>query len=143
MPVQPIPPGYRTVTPYFTVEDGAAFVAFLKAAFGAEVLHRHDREDGSVANAELRIGTSMIMNSDARDPWKAMPMSTYLYVEDADAVYRAAINAGATSIYEPVDMFYGDRNGGVQDKWGNLWWIGTHIEDVSAAELARRAKEQT
>jgi len=142
MPVQPIPPGYHTVTPYYTVESAGAFLDFLKAAFGAELRHRHDREDGGVANAEVRIGTSMIMVSDARDPWKPMPMSTYLYVEDTDAVYRAALAAGATSIYEPTDMFYGDRNGGVQDAWGNLWWIGTRIEDVSDAELLRRMKEQ-
>lgn len=141
MPVPPIPPGYRTVTPYFAVEGAARFIAFLQTAFGAEVAHRHDREDGGVANAELRIGTSMVMVSDARDPWKPMPMSTYLYVEDTDAVYRAAMAAGASSLYEPADMFYGDRNGGVQDPWGNLWWIGTHIEDVGDEELARRMSE--
>ena len=142
MAVQPIPPGYHTVTPYFTVEGASAFLEFLEAAFGAEVTQRHDRPDGGVANAELRIGTSMIMASDARDPWKPMPMSTYLYVEDADAVYRAAMAAGAISLYEPTDMFYGDRSGGVQDRWGNVWWIGTRIEDVSEEELMRRMKEQ-
>lgn len=142
MTVPPVPPGYHTVTPYFTVEGAAAFLAFLAAAFGAVVEHRHDRPDGGVANAEVRIGSSMIMVSDARDPWKPMPMSTYLYVEDTDAVYRAAMAAGATSIYEPTDMFYGDRNGGVQDAWGNVWWIGTRIEEVDDEELARRMKEQ-
>lgn len=141
MAIPPVPPGYHTVTPYYTVEGASAFLDFLQAAFGAEVMHRHDRPDGSVANAELRIGTSMVMASDARDPWKPMPMSTYLYVEDADAVYRAAVAAGATSVYEPADMFYGDRNGGVRDAWGNLWWIGTRIEEVSDEELARRMKE--
>ncbi|HET6330895.1 MAG TPA: VOC family protein [Holophagaceae bacterium] len=142
MKPQPIPPGYSTITPYYTVEGAAAFLDFLKAAFGAEVVRRHDREDGGVGNAELRIGTSMIMVSDARDPWKPMPMSAYLYVEDADAVYRAAMAAGAASLYEPTDMFYGDRSGGAQDAWGNVWWIGTRIEDVSEEELLRRMKEQ-
>jgi PhnB protein len=142
MAVAPIPPGYHTVTPYFTVEGGARFIAFLQAAFGAELRHRHDREDGAVANAELRVGSSMIMVSDARDPWKPMPLSTYLYVEDADAVYRAAMAAGATSLYEPTDMFYGDRSGGVQDAWGNVWWVGTRIEEVSDEELLRRMKER-
>jgi uncharacterized glyoxalase superfamily protein PhnB len=71
--------------------------------------------------------------------WSPMPSTLYLYVEDADAVYQAALDAGAESLMPPTDMFYGDRHGGVKDPSGNIWWIATHIEDVSSEELHRRA----
>jgi PhnB protein len=136
--VKPVPEGYHTVTPYLVAEDGEGLVAFLQAAFQAEVLSRTLRPDGSIANAGLRIGDSMVMLAQARDPWKPMPAGFYLYVPDTDAAYRAALAAGGTSTLEPADKFYGDRNAGVQDPWGNNWWIATHIEDVDEAEVQRR-----
>jgi len=138
MGVAPIPAGYHRVTPYLVVEDGEGLVAFLKAAFQAEELGRTVRPDGSIANAEVRIGDSMVMLAQAREPWKPMPAGFYLYVPDTDAVYRAALAAGGSSLMEPADQFYGDRNAGVQDPWGNNWWIATHIEDVDEAEIQRR-----
>jgi PhnB protein len=78
------------------------------------------------------------MLSEARGPWKAMPAMLYLYLEDVDAAYARALAAGATSIAEPKDQFYGDRSGGVQDMCGNLWWVGARIEDLSEEELMRR-----
>jgi uncharacterized glyoxalase superfamily protein PhnB len=136
--VEPVPKGYHRVTPYLVVEDGEGLLAFLKAAFQAEVLGRTDRPDGSIANAEVRIGDSMLMVAQAREPWKPMPAGFYLYVPDTDAVYNAAMAAGGVSTLEPSDQFYGDRNAGVQDAWGNNWWIATHIEDVDEAEIQRR-----
>jgi len=97
------------------------------------------RADGSIGHAEVRIGDSVIMLSDARDQWKPLQSAVYLYVPDTDVVYRRALEAGATSVMEPADQFYGDRNAGVQDPAGNFWWIGTHQEDVSREELERRA----
>jgi uncharacterized glyoxalase superfamily protein PhnB len=79
------------------------------------------------------------MVADATEKWKAMPSSLYLYVTDVDQVYRAALNAGASSVMEPADQFYGDRNAGVRDACGNVWWIATHKEDVSPEEIQRRA----
>ena len=78
------------------------------------------------------------MLADAQGPWKAMPTTLQLYVEDVDAVYARAIAAGGTSLSEPTDQFYGDRRGGVQDICGNSWWVATHIEDVSMDEMQRR-----
>ena len=75
------------------------------------------------------------------DQWKARPGNFYVYVEDCDAAYQQALAAGGTSLSEPEDQFYGDRHGGVTDSQGNNWWIATHIEDVSEADLERRAKE--
>lgn len=138
MTVKPIPEGYHTVTPYMVVSDVEGLIDFVKRAFGADERHRSTLPDGTIMHAELRIGDSPVMMGTARGPWQPMPAAIYLYVEDADAVYRQALSAGAESIMEPADQFYGDRNAGVKDAQGNLWWIGTHIEDVPPEELARR-----
>jgi uncharacterized glyoxalase superfamily protein PhnB len=138
MAVSPVPPGYHRVTPYLVVADGEGLIAFLRDAFQAEECSRTVRPDGSIANAEVRIGDSMVMVAQAREPWKPMPTGFYLYVSDTDATYAAALAAGGASLLEPSDQFYGDRNAGVQDPWGNNWWIATHIEDVDEAEVQRR-----
>ncbi len=138
MAVSPIPEGYHTVTPYLVVADGEGLIGFLRAAFGAEVHSRAVRPDESIANAEVQIGDSMLMVAQAREPWKPMPVGFYLYVPDTDATYQAALAAGGVSTLEPSDQFYGDRNAGVQDPWGNNCWIATHIEDVDEAEIQRR-----
>jgi uncharacterized glyoxalase superfamily protein PhnB len=138
MSVSPVPVGYHTVTPYLVVADGEGLLGFLRAAFQAEECSRTVRPDGSIANAEVRIGDSMVMVAQAREPWKPMPTGFYLYVPDTDATYTAALTAGGASLLEPADQFYGDRNAGVQDPWGNNWWIATHIEDVDEAEIQRR-----
>ena len=134
--VKPIPDGYHTLTPYFTVPDLKRFFEFLERAFGATITYLA----AGHTHGEAKIGDSMIMAGQARDEYKAQPMSVYLYVEDTDAWYRRAVEAGATSIMEPADQFYGDRNGGVRDEWGNGWWIATHVEDLSPEEIDRRAK---
>ena len=136
--VAPVREGYHRITPYLVVADGEGLIGFLRNAFGAEVLSRAVRPDGAIANAEVRIGDSMVMVAQAREPWKPMPAGFYLYVPDTDATYEAALAAGGVSLLEPSDQFYGDRNAGVQDPWGNNWWIATHIEDVDEAEVQRR-----
>jgi PhnB protein len=137
-PVRPVPEGFHTVTSYLIVEGAARLIEFLQRAFGAEELHRAPGPDGTVLHAQLRIGDSMIELSDARDPWPARPGTLHLYVEDADALYRRALQAGATSLYEPSDKFYGDREAGVVDPSGNHWFLATHREDVSQEEMERR-----
>ncbi len=140
MTVKPVPEGYHTITPYLIVSGVGPLLDFLERAFGAVLTHPPTtRPDGSVMHAEVRIGDSRLMMGEASDKYPAMPGSLYLYVEDTDAVYRRALQAGATSLMEPANQFYGDRNAGVKDKSGNSWWIGTHVEDVSPEEVARRA----
>lgn len=139
MAVKPIPEGYHTVTPYLVVPGVAKLIDFLEQAFGAQEKERHARPDGAIMHAEVKIGDSIVMMGEPMGEFKAIPAALYLYVEDVDAVYKRALEAGATSVMEPADQFYGDRNGGVKDPAGNLWWIATHIEDVSPEELARRA----
>jgi PhnB protein len=138
MAVKPIPEGHHTVTPYLVVRDVAQLIDFMKQAFAAEEILRMAQPDGVIMHAEVRIGDSQVMLGEARGDNEPMPAMLHLYVEDADAVYRRALQAGATSLREPVDEFYGDRIGGVKDRFGNQWWIATHIEDVSPEEMARR-----
>lgn len=138
MAVNPIPDGFHTVTPYFLVEDVAAFLDFLARAFGAEETEKVQLPDGSIAHAQVQIGDSAVMMGGARDEWKATPMFMHLYVPDADAVYAQALAAGATSMQEPMDEFYGDRTSGVKDPFGNLWWLATHQEDVPPEEIEKR-----
>ena len=139
MAVKPKPEGYQTVTPYLAVKDAAGLIDFLKQAFGAEETLRMPRADGGVAHAEVKIGDSMVMLGEPTEA-EAMPGMIHLYVDDADSVYRRALQAGATSLREPENMFYGDRSAGVKDRFGNQWWIATHIEDVQPDEMKRRSE---
>lgn len=140
MTVNPIPEGYHSVTPYLVVEGAAGLIDFLKQAFGATEKERFLRPDGLIGHAEVKIGDSIVMLSDAGEQGKPMHTGIHLYVEDADAVYRRALQAGATSLSEPGDQFYGDRSAGVQDPRGNTWWISTHFEDLTPEEIVERGK---
>lgn len=139
MAVKPIPEGYHTLTPYLIVHGAGRLIEFLKQALQAEVVFSMPAPDGTVSHAELRVGDSMLMLGEASDRWPAMPASLYVYVPDCDAAYRRAMEAGAASVMEPADQFYGDRHGGVRDSSGNVWWLATHKEDVPPEEIARRA----
>ena len=142
MSVIPVPEGYHTVTPYLVVHGIARLIDFLQQAFDAVEIHRMQRPDGTVGHAEVQIGDSRVMMGEPMGDRPPMPATIYLYVEDTDAVYRRALSAGASSVMEPADQFYGDRNAGVKDPSDNLWWIATHIEDISPEELARRSAEK-
>lgn len=142
MAVQPIPAGYHSITPYLTVQGVSQLIDFLKAAFDAKVNLAMPTPDGAIMHAEIQIGDSRIMMGEARGEWKPIPAALYLYVRDTDATYQRALKAGGKSLREPTNEFYGDRSGGVQDPAGNMWWIATHIEDVSPEEMARRAAAQ-
>jgi PhnB protein len=143
MAVKAIPEGYRAVTPYLVVPGVAQLMDFLKQAFGAEEVNRMARPDGTVMHGEVRIGDSVIMMGEVSGAFEPTAAMIHLYVEDVDATYRRALEAGATSVREPADQFYGDRSGGVKDRFGNQWWIATHVEDVSPDEMERRAKAVT
>jgi len=120
MAVKSIPDGFHTVTPYLVVPGVTTLLDFLKQAFDAqELLSPMLRADGSVGHAEVKIGDSIIMMGEPMGDMQPMPCSLYLYVQDADAVYQRALQAGATSLMEPADQFYGDRSAGVQDTVGN------------------------
>jgi len=133
----PIPPGYTTVTPYLCVTDPAKLIDFLTQAFDAKLIFKMDGPGGRIMHAEMTIGDSRIMLGQP-EPGKETNAMIHLYLPDADGFYARAIAAGATSVREPADQFYGDRSAGVRDQFGNQWFIATHVEDVSQEEMERR-----
>ncbi len=135
MAVKASPDGYHTVTPYLIVKNAADFLIFLKKAFDAKEHGIHKNTDGTIMHAVTQIGDSFIMLSEATEKYPAMPSMIYLYVKDTDEFYNKAIKAGAVSDMEPQDMFWGDRNAGVRDQFGNYWSIATHIKDISPEEM--------
>jgi PhnB protein len=139
MAVRPIPEGYHTVTPYLVVPGVPELIEFLKQAFDARETGRFAGPDGTIMHAEVRIGDSPVMMGEPAGGVQPIPAMLHLYVEDVDAAYRRALAAGATSVREPADQFYGDRSAGVKDCFGNQWWMATHVEDVSPEEMERRA----
>ncbi len=138
--VKPIPEGYHTVTPYIVVTGVIKLIDFAKQAFGATEVFLSKRPDGSVQHAEIKIGDSIVMMGEGGEGGKVFLGMLHLYMEDGDAVYQRAMAAGAKSLREPTDQPYGDRMSGVEDSFGNQWWIATHVEDVSSEELEQRAK---
>jgi uncharacterized glyoxalase superfamily protein PhnB len=121
------PEELRTVTLYFHPIGAPGLIEFMKNAFGAEELMRHQSEEGYVFHAKVRIGDSIVEMGEARDPSQPMPTAIYLYVEDVDAMYERAVKAGATSVLPPTDQPYGDRNAWVNDPFGNVWYLATTI----------------
>ena len=122
-----IPRGFSAVTPYLTVEDPDALLAFAKAAFGAEEIEadRARGPDGKTMHAAFRVEGCVIETGRASGPWKALPSGIHLYVRDADAAYARALKAGGVSLHEVMDMEYGERSGAVRDPTGNQWYIAT------------------
>jgi PhnB protein len=142
MAVKPIPDGYHSITPYLVVNGAAKVLDFAKQAFGAQEAVRMPGPNGTIAHAEIKIGDSFVMMADANAQNPARSAMLVLYVSNVDEVYRRAVNAGGKSERKPSDQFYGDRTAAVQDAAGNLWFIATHVEDVSPEEMKRRmAKE--
>lgn len=139
MKVNPIPEGCHSITPYLTVPDAGRLVKFLKQAFDGIERAKILRPDGTVLHAQVRIGDSLLMISEPRGQWKPRASMLYFYVADVDATYKRAIKAGATSVIEPVDMFYGDRHACVKDVAENDWWIASRIENLSLEEIQKRA----
>jgi PhnB protein len=149
--VKPVPDGYSTVTPYLFVAGAANAIEFYKKAFGAEEHVRMDGPEGRIMHAELQIGDSRIMLSDAnpdmgaRDP-KALggtSISVLLYVDDVDAWAKRAQDAGIKVVRPVEDQFYGDRAGTFEDPFGHYWDIHTNIEEVSPEEMEKRMAAMT
>lgn len=118
-----IPPGFTTVTPYFFVKDAPRFIAFLVDGLGGEETCRTLRADGQIQNVQVRLGTSTVMVSEATPRYPPMGCAFYLYVADAEAAMKRALAHGARLEMDVADMPYGDRQGGVRDGHGNIWWI--------------------
>ncbi len=141
MPANP-PDGYHTVTPQIVVDDARATIDFMEKVLDAEVKELYE-DEGRVMHSEMRVGDSLVFVAEANEDFASFPAMLNVYVEDVDATFARALEAGATAIREPADQLYGDRTGGVLDTQGNQWWISTHIEDVSEEEMRRRMAETT
>ena len=148
--VKKIPDGYHSITPMLIVKDGLKAIEYYKKVFGAVDKGTMMMPDGkSVAHAELMIGNSKIMLSDEFPEMKSLspasiggsPVSLYLYVKDVDNTFNLAISEGAKSLFPVQDMFYGDRHGSIQDPFGHIWSIATHIKDLTKEELKKAAEE--
>jgi PhnB protein len=144
----PIPEGFQTVTPSLTLDDARQAIDWYKKALGAEELSCHYMPDGKVGHAELRIGTSKIMLNDAMMGMKGpqgfggSPAGLWLYVEDCDALFNRAMEAGGAKVGMPMaDQFWGDRSGAFTDPFGYNWTIATHKEDLTPEEMEQRQNE--
>lgn len=146
--VKPVPQGFHTVTPHLIVRDAQAAIQFYKNAFGAKEHSRAPGPDGkSIMHAELQIGDSIIFVNDEFPEWGVVSplalngsaVTIHLYVEDADAVWNRALNAGAKELMPLDNAFWGDRYGKLADPFGHHWSIASHIEDLTPEEMAKRA----
>lgn len=145
--VKPIPDDYPRVTPYLFIDGVSAAIDFYCSVLGARERMRMPGPDGTVFHAELEVGDSMIMlgeqnpDMDVRGPRAigGTPMMLHVYVEDADRVFEQAIGAGAKALRPVEDQFYGDRSGRFEDPFGHRWDVATHVEDVPAEEMEKRA----
>lgn len=141
--VKPIPDGMRTVTPHLVCAGAADAIAFYKKAFNAVEVGRLPGPQGKLMHALIRIGDSAVMLVDEFPDWgsfgpkslKGSPVTIHLYVEDVDAAFKRAVDAGATVRMALADMFWGDRYGVLEDPFGHYWSIATHVRDVSPEEM--------
>lgn len=125
-----IPRGFATVTPYIFADDSDGYVRFLETGLGGKEICRSLRPDGKIANCQVRFGTATIMVSESQSNYPASRAAFYLYVEDADAAMTQALKHGATLEMAVSDMPYGDRQGGIVDPSGNIWWISQRLTDA-------------
>jgi PhnB protein len=153
--IDPIPKDYHSINPALVIRNAAEAIDFYKKAFRAEVLFRQDMPDGKLMHAALKIGDSVIMLGEecapheghrqecvcSPDELEGTTVNLFLYVEDCDAVFSRALEAGAEQMTPLEDMFWGDRMGMLRDPYGHVWSVATHIEHVSDQQMQQRVKE--
>lgn len=121
------PPGYASVSAYIMVDGAQRVINFLTETFDARQLRRYDNPDGSIMHAEVKIDDTVVMLADGGEGYPAFPVWLHVYVADVDATYQRALDAGGTSVQEPVQKDDPDRRAGVKDPAGNTWWIATQV----------------
>ncbi len=147
--VKKIPEGYQSVTPSFSFKDSLKALEFYKKAFSAKILEVFPNLNGpGIMHAVMEIGNSRMMMGDempnqsckSAESLGASPISLFLYVEDCDATFKQAVEAGCKVTMPLMDMFWGDRAGNVQDPFGYTWMIATHTHDYSKEEIRKNAE---
>jgi PhnB protein len=148
MTIKPIPDGYHSVTPYLSIKGAAEAIEFYRRAFSATELFRLVTPSGVIGHAEIKIGDSPIMLADPceegafRNPQSlgGSSVGLHVYVEDVDALFARAVDAGAKTVRPVQDQFYGDRTGTLEDPFGHVWFVATHKEELTPEEINRRAE---
>jgi PhnB protein len=148
MAIKPIPNGYHSVTPYLSIKGAADAIEFYKRAFNATELFRLVAPSGEIGHAEIKIGDSPIMLADPceegafRNPQSlgGSSVGLHVYVEDVDALFVQAVDAGAKTVRPVQDQFYGDRTGTLEDPFGHVWFLATYKEELTPEEINRRAE---
>ena len=140
-----VPKGLHTMTPQLTLDNAAATLEWYKKAFGADEISRNLGPDGKVMHAEVHIGNSAfycndVMMGQGPKAYGGSPAAFWLYVDDSDALFNRAVDAGAKVMMPLEDQFWGDRAGAVTDPAGYNWWIATRKEDLTPAEANERAQ---
>ncbi len=143
--VKPVPDGYHTVTPSMAVADAAKAIEFYKQALGAEELMRVAGPGGKIMHAEIRVGNSAIMLNDempemgSKGPksYGGTPVGFYVYVENLDAAWKRATDAGVKVTMPPAEMFWGDRLGAFEDPFGHRWTLAQHVKDPTPEEMRK------
>ncbi len=146
---KPIPDNYPQVMPYLIVDGATGAIEFYKGVLGATERMRLEGPDGKVGHAELQIGEAVIMLADENPGMNiegpksvgGTPVTIHVYIEDVDAAFERAVQAGAKPLRAVEDQFYGDRSGQFEDPYGHRWNVATHVEDISEEEMVRRAAE--
>jgi PhnB protein len=149
MATKAIPDGYHSATPYLMVKGAANAIDYYKRAFGATELFRMADDKGTVGHAEIKIGDSVIMLADETpgavchtpSSLGGSSVGMMIYVNDVDTVFKRAVEAGGKSLRPLTNQFYGDRSGTLEDPYGHVWTVATHVEDVPPEELKRRAEQ--
>ena len=121
------PDGYTSVSPYLIVDGANATIEFLRTVFGAVEIQRFADPSGKIMHAEVRIDDTIVMIGDSTALWPSVPSHVHVYVRDVDATYKRALEAGGTSVQEPVKKHDPDKRGGVKDAGGTTWWMATRI----------------
>ena len=142
MSTRGLPKGFHTITPNIIVDDAEQAVAFFKKAFGASESYRLTMSNGNIAHCEMSLGDSIFNLGTSMEGWPAHGLVAQIYVEDSDALFNRAVQAGAKVIMPMTDMFFGSREGRVADPFGNVWTIATLKEEVAPVEMQRRMKAE-
>ena len=142
MAVNFVPKGYQQVIPYLIVKSAEDLITFTQLVFKAEVKEKMIGENGRVMHLELQIGDSVLMAGEEMENFPARATGCYVYIPDVDEAYQRAIEGGATSVMPPTTQFYGDRTAYLTDSQENIWYLSTHVEEVSPEEMEKRAREQ-
>ena len=136
-----IPIGFHTITPNIVVDDAEKALAFLKSAFGFEENYRLTTSGGKIAHCELQLGDSIVNLGESTDGFPSSTLLAQIYVEDSDALFQRSVGAGANVVMPMTDMFFGSREGRVEDPFGNVWTIATLKERVTPEEMQRRMED--